>query len=124
MNPRHRDGVLAVLGLAGLVTVVTATTGPGALLDPRAVAVGVLGAVTVELAFLRYPERTLAVWERPGVPVAALAALFVSAVVAVRYVPWLVPACCWGLVVYLVLLACVLAGLGNPLAPLAGNRER
>jgi DMSO reductase anchor subunit len=119
VNARHRDGLLALLGLAALLAGVAATGPLRELLAPRAVVTGVVGALALEFCFLRYPDRLLAAWERRGVPMVALATLLVAGVVAVRALPWLVSAAVWGLVVYLGLLACVLAGVGNPLAPLA-----
>lgn len=84
MDPRHRDGLLAVLGVAGLATVVVVTTSPASVFDPRAVATGTLGALVVEIAFLRYPDRLLGLWERRGVPLAAFVGLFAIATVALR----------------------------------------
>lgn len=119
MHPRVRDGALAVAGLGALVTVAVTTDGSAVLLDLRAVAAGVTGAVALELLFLRYPSVLLEFWERPAVPVLALGAALGVGLVAVTTVPWLVGAGVWGLVVYLVLLGCVLAGVGNPVAVLA-----
>jgi hypothetical protein len=119
VHPRHRDGLLAVLGLSALAGVTLATAGPTALLAPGAVLAGVAGAVALELVFLRYPDRALGVWERRGVPAVALAGLLAGAALAVRAVPWLAGAAVWGLLTYLALLLCVLAGLGNPLSALA-----
>jgi uncharacterized membrane protein YoaK (UPF0700 family) len=123
VDPRHRDGLLAVAGLCVLVAIASETGSASRLLDPRVAVVGVAGGLLVEVVFLRYPERALALWDRRGVPVLALAALLAVAVVAVRLAGWLVPVLVWGLLCYLALLACVLAGLGNPVATLVGPRE-
>jgi peptidoglycan/LPS O-acetylase OafA/YrhL len=123
VNPQHRDGLLAVVGVAALLAGVVAAGTLRVLLDPRAIAAGVAGALALECCFLRYPDRLLGAWERRGVPVVALAALLAAGAVAVRAGPWLLGAAVWGLLVYLGLLACVLAGLGNPLAPLARPEE-
>ncbi|WP_246986335.1 hypothetical protein [Halorientalis marina] len=119
MQPRHRDGLLAVLGLVVLAALTLATAGPAALLAPVAVLAGAAGALALELVFLRYPDRALGLWERRGVPGVALVGLLAGAVLAVRAAPWLAGAAVWGLLTYLGLLACVLAGVGNPLAALA-----
>lgn len=119
MDPRHRDGLLAVCALLAVLTVTTVTGRTSAALHPGAVVGGVGGAVGLELAFLRYPDRLLTVWDRPGVAVTAAAAVLVAGVLAaltLRWLPWILV---WGLLTYLALLACLLAGVGNPLAPLA-----
>lgn len=116
MDPRHRDGLLAVVGLAGLSAGAVRTVGPGPLLDPLAVVVGVAAALLVEAAFLRYPERLLARWERRGVPAASLLAVLAVGVAGLRYAPAVVGGLLWGLATYLALLGCVLAGFGNPLS--------
>lgn len=119
MHPQVRDGALAVAGLGALVTLAVTTAGYAVLLDLRAVAVGVTGAVALELLFLRYPSVLLEFWKRPGVPGLALGAVLGVGLVVITIVPWLVGAGVWGLVVYLVVLGCVLAGVGNPVAVLA-----
>lgn len=116
MDPRHRDGLLAVVGLAGISAGAVRTVGPGPLLDPLAVAGGVAAALLVEAAFLRYPERLLARWERRGVPAASLLAILAVGVAGLRYAPAVVGGLLWGLATYLALLGCVLAGFGNPLS--------
>lgn len=126
MHPRHRDGLLALVGFVVLLGGGLVTVGSEAFRSPAAVVVGVAGMVVLEVAFLRYPGRSLAVWDRPGVAVAALGGLLVVALVAVRVQPWVLGALTWGLLAYLVLLGIVLSGLGNPLAPLAriGREDR
>lgn len=113
MDPRHRDGLLAAVGLAVLLAGSAATVGPGVLLDPAAAAMGVAGALALEAAFLRYADRLLPLWERRGVPAASLLGLLAVGVAALLYEPRLVGALAWGLATYLLLLACVLAGVWN-----------
>ena len=119
MDSRHRDGLLAAGGLIVLLAGVAAVDALGAVLDPRAAVAGVAGAALLEVAFLRYPERLLGLWERRGVPVAGLLVVLFAGVTTVRYAPAAVGALVWGLATYLALLGCVLAGLGNPMAPIA-----
>ena len=119
MDARHRDGVLAVCALLAVLTVTTVTGRTSAALHPGAVVGGVGGAVGLELAFLRYPDRLLTLWDRPGVAVTAAAAVLVAGVLAaftLRWLPWVLV---WGLLTYLAVLGCLLAGVGNPLASLA-----
>ena len=119
VRPEHRDGLLAVGGLAGLVGIAAATVGVGRLLDPGTAAAGVV--VAVEVVFLRVPSRALGLWERRGVPVAGAGVVLAVGLVAVRTAPRLLGVPVWGLVTYLVLLGCVLSGAGNPVAALAGG---
>lgn len=119
MNSQARDGVFALVGLVALVALAVVTAGRAVLLNPRAIAVGVVGAVVVEVLFLRYPSMLLERWERRGVPALALVVVLGCGALAATVAPWLVGAGVWGLVVYLTLLGCVLAGVGNPVAVLA-----
>jgi hypothetical protein len=119
MHSQVRDGALAIVGLVALSTLAVVTAGRAVLVDLRAIAVGVAGAVALEALFLRYPSVLLELWERPGVAVLALVALVGCGGVAVLVAPWLVGAGVWGLLVYLAVLGCVLAGVGNPVAVLA-----
>lgn len=110
-----RDGLLAVVGLAVLAGLSAATnrTQP---FHPLGIAVGILAALALEVIFLQYSTRALALWKRQGVPLAGLGLLLLAAVVAVRFVPWSLAAAVWGLLTYLALLCCVLLGLENPVA--------
>jgi hypothetical protein len=116
VDPRHRDGLLAVAGLGVLLVGATVAVGTGPIIDPAAVVAGAAGALLVEALFLRYPRRLLARWQRRGVPTAGLLAVLAVGAVALRYAPRLVGALVWGLATYLALLGCVLAGFGNPLS--------
>ncbi|SDF29158.1 hypothetical protein [Halorientalis regularis] len=118
--PLSRDGLLAGGALTALLVVGTLTGDGGLVLDPRAVVVGVGGALAVEAAFLRYPERLLGLWARPAVALAGVGAVAGLGVLALWAARWLLGALIWGLGTYLGLLACVLLGVGNPLAVLPG----
>ena len=117
MDPRHRDGLLAACTLLTVLAVTAVTGRTSAALHPGAVVGGVGGAVGLELAFLRYPDRLLTLWDRPGVAATASAAVLVAGVLAaltLRWLPWVLV---WGLLTYLASLGCLLSGVGNPLAP-------
>lgn len=118
---RLRDGLLAILGAIVVATLAVTTGGLATILQARAVGVGVAGAVLLETLFLRYPDRLLPLWERPGVPTASLLAVVGAGLATARYSPWLLGALLWGLAAYLVLLGSVLAGFGNPLSLFAGD---
>lgn len=117
--PLLRDGLLAGGALVALLVVGT-LIGGDPFFDPRAVALGVCGALAIEAAFLRYPGRLLALWARPAVALAGVGAVAGLGVLALWAAPWLLGALTWGLVTYLVLLVCILLGVGNPLAALPG----
>jgi hypothetical protein len=118
MGLYRRDGILAVATLAAVLAAGLWTVGPGVFARPVAVGVGVGGAVVVEWLFLSYPDRLLALWERPVVAVASVAVLGGLLVVSWQVSPWLLGAVGWGLVTYLCLLGCLLVGLGNPVVRL------
>lgn len=117
---RHRDPILAVIGLCLLVAATGRAGRQSLLLSPAGGAVGVGGAVALELLFLRYPGQLLSRWERPGIAVAAATLTVAVGLAALWVVPVLAGVLAWGLLTYLCLAFCVAAGLGNPLAPLAG----
>jgi len=123
MADARRDGALACLTLVALVVVGTHAVGVHPFLSPRAVGVGVAGALGLEWAFLASPALATG-WERRGVPLASAAAVVLVAVVLVPWAPWLVGAAAWGLVTYGSLLGCVLVGLGNPVARVSIRRGR
>ena len=118
MRSEHRDGLLALIGLLGLVGVAAATVGVERLFDPVGAAVGIVAAIAIEAAFLEYPSRLLGLRERRGAPVAAACAVLAAGLVAVRTAPRLLGVAVWGLVTYLVLLGRVLLGGENPAAVL------
>jgi len=122
MDSRHRDGLLAAVGLIVVVAVGVRIGAIEPFLDPFPAAVGVVGSVGLEVAFLRYPEGTTEVWERPGVAPGALVLVVALGVGAVATgATWIVGTLAWGLLAYLVLLGCVLAGVGNPLGAVANR---
>lgn len=112
----YRDGLVAACLLIGLLVAGRLTTGVGVFVRPAAVVVGIPGAVALEALFLRYPARLLGVWERPLAVIAGVASLACLAAIAGWYAPWVLGAIVWGLVTNLVLLGCVLAGIGNPVS--------
>ena len=120
----RRDGLLAASALVTLIAAGTLIGGVAPFLDPRAIVVGVGGALAIETAFLRYPERLLGLWARPTVALAGVGAVAGLGLLALWAAPWLLGALTWGLVTYVGLLACVLLGVGNPLAALPGLGER
>jgi amino acid permease len=118
VRPRHRDGLLAALVLAATLAL-SIRTGASLLALLPAVA-GVLGSLALEAVFLRYPDRTRALWERSVVQVASLLFVVGVSVLASTSAVWLLGALVWGLVAYLVLLGFVLAGAENPVGRLLG----
>lgn len=123
MDPRHRDGLLALATLAALLAVSVWAGLAVDPLDPAPAVAGTLGALALEVVFLRYPDRTRALWARSAVRGPSVLLVVGGALVAARTGagPFVVAALAWGLVAYLVLLAAVLAGIRNPLSPLAGR---
>ncbi|MES3517398.1 MAG: hypothetical protein PPP58_07025 [Natronomonas sp.] len=115
VNPQYRDGILAVFALGITAGIAALTAGVGPIVDPIAVATGIVGASLLEAAFLRHSEWLLSVWERRGVPIVGFCVVVSIAAGAVGYAPRLLGAIVWGLLVYLLLLGCVLTGVGNPL---------
>jgi hypothetical protein len=108
VNGRTADALLAAVVLLGLVAVGLVADGGTALLDPAAAAVGVAGALVLELPFLLAPERAHAVWTRSGVRAgAALVTLVGGAAAALLVGPTVVGALVWGLVTYFLLLGAV-----------------
>jgi hypothetical protein len=117
VNPRLRDGLLAVAALAVLLAVAVLAGAVDAVTDPTAALGGVVGSLLLEVVFLRYPERTHELWDRPLVQVVAFALVAGVGLLAIQSgLGWLLTALAWGLLTYLLLLA-VVVGLGkNPLA--------
>jgi hypothetical protein len=118
-----RDGRLALLALVGLGELLRRRRETGALRSLPTALLGVVGAIAIEAAMLRYPEATRAVWERPAVQAGSLLGLLAGGRTLVRHHgAWTAAACWWGLIAYLGMLACVLAGRNNPVSVLAGGR--
>ena len=121
MHLYSRDGLLAAGSLVAIIAVGVLTSGVGVFVRPLAVAAGVAGALALEALFLRYSSWLLTAWKRPSVALAGVVALGWLALWAIQAAPWALGAIAWGLVTYLVLLGCVLAGLGNPVAALVST---
>jgi hypothetical protein len=119
----RRDALAAVGTLVGLLGGGVATVGPDPFVRPPVVVAGVGGAIAIEAVFLRCPDRMLSVWSSPVVAVASVASVLCLGVAAVLIAPWVLGAVCWGLATYLVLLVCVLVGVGNPVAALVTARS-
>lgn len=132
MNSRHRDAVLA----AGATVALLAATRPlgltlGSLLTrPALVAAGVgaAGALAVELAMARFPDRARRLWADRRVRWTATLLVTVggplAAVLVGRTLAPLVVACLLGgLLAYFVLLAGVLSGLLAPPETWFARRE-
>lgn len=96
---RIRDAVLAVATLGGLLWLLGAD-GRQRLRDPLAAVTGVVTALVVEWAFLRFSDRLLSLWERPVVNRGSALALLAGGYLA-RGAPWALAAGCWGLMTYL-----------------------
>jgi hypothetical protein len=113
MADHRRDGVLAVVALGSLLLGVVVTGRAAALARPLAVGVGVVGTLTLEVAFLRI-DRLAEAWERPAAWAGATLALGGAVLWAGGTL--LIAAVCWGLVAYLALLAAVVVAGVNPVA--------
>jgi hypothetical protein len=112
----HRDAALAAGVLAALVGLLWATDATEALWQPAPAAVGVLGALVVELVFLRSPSLA-ALWERRVVQLGGVVAVVGGGAWAYQTLgPSAVAILCWGLSTYFVLLGAVLVFDRNPLA--------
>ncbi len=122
MADHRRDALLAVVALSAVGGGLVATRTAAALTGPLAVGGGVAGALALEALFLRV-DRLADAWDRPGVwATATLATVGVGAVALRAGGAVVAAALCWGLVTYLLLLAAVVAGVGNPVAVALGDR--
>lgn len=116
MSSYHRDAALAAGAVAALVGLLWATDATEALWQPAPAAVGVLGALVVELAFLRSPSLA-ALWERRVVQLGGVVAVVGGGAWVYQTLgPSAVAILCWGLSTYFVLLGAVLVFDRNPLA--------
>jgi hypothetical protein len=118
VQSQHRDGLLGLVGLAALVGTIAIIGRLDVLVHPLGAGGGVVAAIGLEFLFVRYPSRALALWERRAVPVVSLCLVLVTAAVGFWFAPWLVAIPVWGLGTYLLLLCCVLLGVGNPVVAL------
>ena len=113
MKPRHRDGLLALVVGGGLLAVASANGLRAAdLFQPTALALGGAGALGLELLMARFPERSVALWERRSVRVGgSVLVVGGGALLAATAGTWVLAALCGGLATYFVLLALVLSGV-------------
>ena len=111
MNPRYRDGALALGVGAALVTLAAATGSLGVLSNSSALVAGGGGALALELLLARFPHRSATLWADPRVRLAGVALVVAAGVAAVLVAPWLLAALLGGLFAYLLLLSLVLAGV-------------
>jgi hypothetical protein len=112
----RRDAVLAAVALAVLLGLLVVDRTTGTLLGPVPAVSGVLGALLIELGFLRYPAIT-GLWERPAVQFGSVVAVVAGGTWAYGIVgPPVVAVLCWGLLTYFLLLGAVLAVGHDPLA--------
>ena len=119
MANHRRDGLLAVVALGALLGGLTVTGRAAALVRPAPFAVGVAGAVALEVVFLRV-EGLADAWEHPVAWASAtLGTVAVGAALLWAGGTLAVAALCWGLVAYLALLVTVAVAGTNPLAALA-----
>lgn len=109
MDPRIRDGLLSCGVLVTLLGTLQRQAAVDALRDPIPAMGGAATALLVEWAFLRYPDRLLAWWERPAVNRGSALGL-IGATVLARRRPRLLAAGVWGLATYLALLGRLLLG--------------
>lgn len=113
VNPRHRDGILALVVTACLLAV-AASTGLGVttLFRPTALVVGGLGALALELVMARFPERSRTLWARRSVRVASMLLVVAGGtLLATTAGGWVLTALLGGLTTYFVLLVLVLSGV-------------
>jgi hypothetical protein len=124
VSSRRRDAASATAALLGLLGVALALDVPaGALLDPVPAALGVAGALALELPFYLVPERADRCWDRPGVRAgAAVGVVVAGGGFAVLFGPRTMALLLAGLLTYFVLLALTVAGI-LPSADEAGGRE-
>jgi hypothetical protein len=112
----RRDAVLAAVALAVLLGLLVVDRTTGTLLGPVPAVSGILGALLIELGFLRYPAIT-GLWERPAVQFGSVVAVVAGGTWAYGIIgPPVVAVLCWGLLTYFLLLGAVLAVGHNPLA--------
>jgi hypothetical protein len=122
VDERRRDGALALVTLTLLTAISIRADATGRLFDPVVAVAGCLGMSALEAVFLRYPDRTRAVWNRRPVQGVAVVGVVAIGLAAVRTSGGALALglLVWGLVGYLVLLG-VTVRHGNPIARLASK---
>jgi hypothetical protein len=115
--PNHRrDALLALVALATLSGFLLAERALGALWRLHPAVSGVLGALLIELGFLRY-DTLAGLWERPAVQLGGVLTVIAGGVWAYNTAgPAVVAVLCWGVLTYVFLLGVVFAVGHNPLA--------
>lgn len=116
MDPRRRDGLLALATCTLLVAISILAGRTAVLAAPLPALAGVVGSLALEVLLLRYPDRTRALWEQPRVQTAGVIATLAVGLLAWLVAPWLLGTLVWGLLAYLALLGVVVAVGENPLA--------
>jgi MFS superfamily sulfate permease-like transporter len=115
VDPRRRDGLLALATCTLLVAISIRAGHASVLLDPGSALTGIVGSLALELLLSQCPERTRRLWERPTVQAAGVLATLAAGLLAWQLAPWLLAVLVWGLVAYLALLVVVVVG-ENPLS--------
>lgn len=111
----RRDALLAAVALATLVGFLIARETAEALWQPIPALTGALGALLIELGFLRYSLVEL--WERPSVQLGGLVVVVAGGVWTYEAVgPPAVGVLCWGLLFYFLILGTTILVGYNPLA--------
>lgn len=106
-----RDALLAAIVGGVCVGALVVWADSDVLWHPMAAVAGVVGALTVELAFVTgSPAARL--WERPTIQVASVVVTISAGVLAALLVgAWILAAVCWGIATYFALLVLVLTGV-------------
>ena len=116
MSNYRQDGLLATTALAALLGVLLAEGTVWVLWRPVPAGAGVIGALVVEFAFLRY-RSVSGRWDHPAVRLSGLAVVLSGGLAGYLVVGApAVAVLCWGLVTYFLLLGAVLTVGHNPLA--------
>lgn len=113
VDPRHRDGLLATIVLAGLLAGGRLLGyRPRRVLRPAGLLAGAIGAITIEGLLAIYPDRARELWSRRELRSGgSIATLGGGLVLAVAFGPIVLSLLVGGLLGYLLLLAGVLVGV-------------
>lgn len=108
MNPRRRDGLLAIVATAGIVTVAAWRGTLSALRKPGLFVAGAAGTLGLELLLAWYPEQSADIWADSRVQAGSTIGVVALALFATFFAPWLLAVLLGGLLCYFVLLILVL----------------
>lgn len=109
---RRHDAVLAVVALAGVLSVAAALDATRALSRPVPAVVGVAGALAIELAMAAYPDVSRRLWRRRDVRAGSVVGVVVAGLAGASGASdWVLGALAWGLLTYFALLGLVVSGL-------------